>query len=72
MGLSVSKFPFVGFVLAPFLLAFFVFCYTYDIMKSASPSVPTTVVHPFTEHTITHTPEFCLPHARAFIIAFLA
>lgn len=57
------EFPFIGFVLMPFLLAFFVFCYTYDIMKSAFLSVPTTVVHPFTEHTITYTPEFCLPHA---------
>jgi len=70
MGLTVSEFPFVGFVLTPFLLAFFVFCYTYDIMKSGSLSVPTTVVHPLTEHTITYTPEFCLPHARAFIICF--
>jgi len=57
----------VGAVFACF---FFVFCYTYDIMKSAFLSVPTTVVHPFTEHTITYTPEFSLTHARAFIICF--
>lgn len=71
MGLTVSELPFVGFVLAPFAcLLFFVFCYTYDIMKSAFLSVPTAVVHPLTEHTITYTPEFCLPHARALIICF--
>jgi hypothetical protein len=39
-------------------------------MKSAFLPVPTTVVHPPTEHTITYTPESCLPHARAFIICF--
>lgn len=71
MGLTVSEFPFVRFVLTPFLLAFFfVFCYTYDIMKSAFLSVPTAVTCILSLNTQSHTPESCYPHARTFIICF--
>jgi hypothetical protein len=69
-GVNCFRIPLCWLCVGAFLLAFFVFCYTYDIMKSALLSVPTTVVHTFTEHTITYTPEFCLPHALAFIICF--